>query len=236
MATTGANVGLTVAETPGTTPWYALFEANWALLDGCLYLDVISRSIDTPPGAPANGARYHIGASPTGAWAGQAGKIAVRQSGAWVFFQPKEGWLMTSQADAGKLYKYQSSAFVHINATATEPEVIIVALGDETTALATGANKVRFRMPFAMTLTAVRASLNTASSSGLPTFDINEGGVSVLSTLLTIDASEKTSTTAATPAVISDASLADDAEISIDVDVAGTGAVGAKIYLIGTRT
>jgi hypothetical protein len=46
---------------------------------------------------------------------------------------------------------------------------------------------------------------------------------------------EKTSTTAATPAVISDSALADDAEITIDIDGAGTGAKGLKVYLIGTR-
>lgn len=114
-------------------------------------------------------------------------------------------------------------------------ETLVVAIGDETTAITTGTAKVTFRMPWAFTLTAVRASLTTASSSGTPTFDINEGGVSILSTKLTIDANERTSTTAATAAVISDASLADDAEITIDVDVAGTNAAGAKITLIGTR-
>jgi hypothetical protein len=36
--------------------------------------------------------------------------------------------------------------------------------------------------------------------------------------------------------VISDASLADDAEMTVDIDTAGTGAKGVKIYLIGTRT
>ena len=87
-----------------------------------------------------------------------------------------------------------------------------------------------------MTLTEVRGSLSTASSSGLPTFDINEGGTTILSTKLTIDANELTSTTAATPAVISDTTLADDAEMTIDIDVAGTGAKGAKVALIGYRT
>jgi hypothetical protein len=91
-------------------------------------------------------------------------------------------------------------------------------------------------MPYAFTLTAVRANLNTASSSGIPTVDINEAGVSILSTKLTIDANEKTSTTAATAAVISDTSLADDAEITFDIDVAGTGAKGLKVWLIGSRT
>lgn len=116
-----------------------------------------------------------------------------------------------------------------------ENVVLMIAIGDETTAITTGTAKTTFRMPHSMTVTAVRASLTTVSSSGTPTFDINDGGTTILSTKLTIDASEKTSTTAATPAVISDPDLADDAEITIDVDVAGTGAAGAKIYIIGTR-
>jgi len=115
------------------------------------------------------------------------------------------------------------------------PRCLMIAVSDETTALTTGTAKVTFRMPFAMTLTAVRASLTTVSSSGIPTVDINEAGVTILSTKLTIDANEKTSTTAATPAVISDTALADDAEITIDIDVAGTGAKGLKVYLIGKK-
>jgi len=116
-------------------------------------------------------------------------------------------------------------------------EAWTVALGDETTAITTGTAKVTFRTPYAMTVTGVRASLTTASSSGIPTFDINEGGSTILTTKLTIDANEKTSTTAVTAAVIGGAGpvLADDAEITIDVDVAGTGAAGAKITLLYTR-
>lgn len=117
-----------------------------------------------------------------------------------------------------------------------QQEVIVVAVSDESTAITTGNAKVTFRMPFAMTLTSVRASLTTASTSGTPTFDINESGSTILSTKITIDANEKTSTTAATAPVISDTSLADDAEMTIDIDVAGTGAKGAKVYLIGRRT
>ncbi len=115
------------------------------------------------------------------------------------------------------------------------PAEVGIAVSDEATAITTGTAKVTFRMPFAMTLTAVRANLNTASSSGIPTVDINDSGTTILSTKLTIDAGEKTSTTAAVPAVISDAALADDAELTIDIDVAGTGAKGLKVWLIGTR-
>jgi hypothetical protein len=117
------------------------------------------------------------------------------------------------------------------------PESIQLAASDETTALTTGTAKVTFRMPFAMTLTSVRASLTTAQTSGsIFTVDINENGSSILSTKLTIDNTEKTSVTAATPAVISDLSLADDAEITIDIDQVGDGtAKGLKITINGTR-
>lgn len=115
---------------------------------------------------------------------------------------------------------------------------IIIACGDETTAITSGTAKVVFRMPYAFTLTAVRASLGAAQTSGsIFTVDINEAGSSMLSTKLTIDNTEKTSTTAATAAVISDTAIADDAEISIDVDQVGSGdAAGLKVALIGYRT
>lgn len=117
-------------------------------------------------------------------------------------------------------------------------ESIIVAAGDETTAITTGAAKVTFRMPYAFTLTAVRASLTTAQASGsIFTVDINENGTSVLSTKLTIDNGETTSVTAATPPVISDTALADDSVITVDVDQIGNGtAAGLKVTLIGRQS
>jgi len=92
-------------------------------------------------------------------------------------------------------------------------------------------------MPFAMTLTGVRANVNTAPTGSTIIIDINEGGSTILSTKLSIDASEKTSTTAASAAVISDAALADDAEITIDFDQVGStiAGKGVKVTLIGTR-
>lgn len=115
---------------------------------------------------------------------------------------------------------------------------IQVAASDETTALTTGTAKVTFRMPFAMTLTGIRASLTTAQTSGsIFTVDVNESGTTILSTKITIDNTEKTSTTAATAPVISDTSLADDAEITVDIDQIGDGtAKGLKVSLIGYKT
>ena len=121
---------------------------------------------------------------------------------------------------------------------AVPTESFIVAIGDQTTALTTGTAKETLRMPYGFTLTAVRASLTTAQASGsIFTVDINENGSTILSTKLTIDNTEKTSTTAATAAVISDANLADDAEITIDIAQIGDGTAKAlKVVLIGYRT
>lgn len=144
-----------------------------------------------------------------------------------------------SQSAGAGTYVSRSVTGANIKSLAQSglPAEIVVAASDETTALTTGTAKVTFRMPHAMTLTGVRASLSTAQASGsIFTVDINEGGTSVLSTKLTIDNTEKTSTTAATAAVISDSALADDAEITIDIDQIGNGtAKGLKVVLIGTR-
>jgi hypothetical protein len=126
---------------------------------------------------------------------------------------------------------------LHVQNDTRQAVEIQLAASDETTALTTGTAKVTFRMPHAMTLTSVRASLTTAQASGsIFTVDINQGGTSVLGTKLTIDNTEKTSTTAATAATITTSALTDDAEITIDIDQIGNGsATGLKITLIGTR-
>jgi hypothetical protein len=115
-------------------------------------------------------------------------------------------------------------------------QVIPIACSDEATALTVGTAKVTFRMPYAFTLTGVRASLTTAQATGsIFTVDINESGISILSTKLTIDNTEKTSVTALAPPVISDSALANDSEITIDIDQIGGGlAAGLKVYLIGS--
>ena len=119
------------------------------------------------------------------------------------------------------------------------PLEITLACSDEITALTTGAAKVTFRAPFAFRLTAVRSSVTTAPPGSTLVVDINNVANSVLSTKLSIDATEKTSVTADTPAVI-DATyqdFADDAEITIDIDQIGSTVAGAglKVSLYGTR-
>ena len=114
----------------------------------------------------------------------------------------------------------------------------IVSLTAEDGDLTVADDLAQIRLPFAFTLTEVRAFVNTAPTGAALTFDITEAGSTILSTLLTIDVSEKTSESAATPPVISDTTLADDAIISFNCDVIGSTVAGAggKIMLIGYQT
>jgi hypothetical protein len=115
---------------------------------------------------------------------------------------------------------------------------MILALSDESSSnLTAGTSRVVFRAPFAMFLYQIpRASVSQSSSSGLVTVDINENGTSILGVnKLSIDAGEKTSTTAATPTTLADTSITDDAELTFDIDSAGTGARGLKVILYYQR-
>lgn len=110
------------------------------------------------------------------------------------------------------------------------------ACSDETSAIASsGTAKITFHIPYAMTLTSIRADLVTAQASGsIFTVDIKENGTTIFSTLITIDNTETTSVTATTPAVISDTSLADNSTMTVFVTQVGNGTgAGLKVTLIG---
>ena len=116
-------------------------------------------------------------------------------------------------------------------------EAYIVAVSDETTAITTGTAKITWRMPYAFRAVKASASVNTVSSSGTPTADVNANGSSIFgANKLSIDASEKTSETAATAVSFTvPYALAADDEMTIDIDTAGTGAKGLKVALLGWR-
>lgn len=135
-------------------------------------------------------------------------------------------WVRADGTANGLIYVRLSGAIV---------EPLMFALSNEADAITNVVGALTARFPFAGTLLSVRASLNTASSSGNPTIDINKNGVTMLSTKLTIDATEKTSVTAATAPVISVSAFADDDEITMDIDAAGTGAKGLKVVMYVVR-
>jgi hypothetical protein len=77
----------------------------------CLSQGVVqSVGTNTPPGSPAQGATYILGASPTGAWAGRANDVAYYVGTGWIIFDPSQGWEFFNVADATR-YRWSGSAW-----------------------------------------------------------------------------------------------------------------------------
>lgn len=202
---------------------------------------VQSRALATPPGSCADGDCYLVDATATGAWVGKEDYVAVavgaNASNGWYFIPVAKEGVQLYVVDENKTVYWDGAAWSDWTGAGPATESFIIAVTDETSVIAAGTAKITLRMPYAFVVTEVRGSLNVAQTSGSTfTIDINEGPSSILSTKLTIDNGEKTSTTAATPAVISDANLADDAEVTIDIDTIGDGtAIGLKVIIIGHK-
>lgn len=115
-----------------------------------------------------------------------------------------------------------------------ETEVWAFACSARTTSVIVGTNQGGMYAPYAATVLEVMASLETPQASGsIFTVDVNDAGASILSTKLTIDNTEGHSSSAATPAVLSDTSIAKGAKITADVDQIGDGtAKGLIVYLL----
>lgn len=106
------------------------------------------------------------------------------------------------------------------------------------TLVTTGDGKLIFLIDSSLNglnLTGAQAYVTTVSSSGTPTVQIRNvtDAVDMLSTRITVDVSEFSSYTAATPPVINGATddVATGDRIAIDVDVAGTGTMGLGVIL-----
>ena len=120
---------------------------------------------------------------------------------------------------------------VKSNSATWRLEDFIVACSDESTSLTTTTSAVTFRVPFGMYLNSVRASVNIAPVGSTIIVDVKQTGSSIFTTKLSIDASEETSITAATPAVISNPNLTDDAKVIVSIDQVGSSTAGKGLKL-----
>ena len=95
--------------------------------------------------------------------------------------------------------------------------VLIWGITDETTNVTVSSARSSFRAPSAMSITSIpRATLNVASTSGIVTCDIKLNGTSILgANKLTIDATEKTSTTAVTATTLVTTAVSDGTDAAL---------------------
>ena len=118
-------------------------------------------------------------------------------------------------------------------------KTVHIKVVDDLTAAATGDGKFIFMIPQwwdGMRLIGCHAYVTGASSSGALTIQLRNvtDSVDMLSTALTIDVSELSSLTAATPAVINinNADVSSGDQIAIDVDSSGTSSEGLGVILL----
>lgn len=108
-------------------------------LDAAIQLSVIDQTHTAPPQSPSEGDRYIVAVNPTDAWEGHAYKIAAYIDGAWIFFEPKQGWLAYVSDEHGlyifngaswqlvtELNGFDTTAQFGVNASADENNRLVV--------------------------------------------------------------------------------------------------------------
>jgi len=134
--------------------------------------------------------------------------------------------------DTHQVYIGDGAANHELVKTTQNKRYIEIRLLDKDTSHTVGAGVGgEFRLKVAMTVLDVGAYFDTAGTTSVTTIDINEDGTTILSTKITVDTTEKTSETAATPAVISDSAIGADAIITFDIDGIASGTAGKGLVV-----
>lgn len=140
---------------------------------------------------------------------------------------------LPSSASQGFLFNDASNNLLWTNIITPNTEHITVACSDETTDLTTGTSIVTFRCPFNCTVSNITGYVNTASVGADITIQIKVNGVNIFSSLLTIDATEKSSTTSASPyvLVVPNLPITANNEITVDIVTVGSSTAGAGLKI-----
>lgn len=143
------------------------------MLDSLVQLSVVSKDQTTPPGAPANGARYILPTGATGAWSGQDGSLAIWRESIWEFYTAQEGWTAWL-ADLDQSWTFDGSLWV--KTTPPEDFQNLDLVGINTTADLT--NRLSVTSPavlFNNESGSIQAKLNKAADTDTASFLFQTG-------------------------------------------------------------
>ena len=79
----------------------------FGLIDALLH-PVVEGEANDPPSSPSEGESWIVGSQPTGEWAENAGRIACRQSGNWLFVSPLDG-MGAFDRSVGRIARYDGA-------------------------------------------------------------------------------------------------------------------------------
>jgi len=86
----------------GQTQKEGFVNESLARLDALIHLAVEDEQA-TPPASPVDGQAWLVASGASGDWLGQAGKIAARQAGNWLFASPRDGFKLLNRATGQEL-------------------------------------------------------------------------------------------------------------------------------------
>jgi hypothetical protein len=90
---------------------------------GLDWQESVLNRLATPPGTPAQGDRYLIIATATGAWTGQENKITEWNGSTWVFYTPNEGWVTRVEAE-NLLYSFDGSSWGNLGSAVSHSALL----------------------------------------------------------------------------------------------------------------
>lgn len=124
---TGPNLGMAYGWDLGESGWKPGMDANMKKLDTIVGAAVLA--IANSPSVTADGARYIVGTSPSGDFAGQAGRLAARIEGAWVFYAPSAGWSVYNLSN-NAVYRFTGTSWsIPVMAIPAQPFLEVSAPG-----------------------------------------------------------------------------------------------------------
>jgi hypothetical protein len=128
-----------------------------------------SKTLTAPPGSPANGDAYIVGASATGAWATHDKAIALwttdnpaTPSGLWEFYGPTRGFLAFNEADSS-VYAYDGTTWTAIAGGAVGG---VTSVAGHTGAVTLAESDIGSLVTDLATLASAIAAVNTSVAAG----------------------------------------------------------------------